>query len=797
MAFAPGGNQLEVEVTSSGVSGFNSAMNSAIGSMLSFRTAALALGGVLVTLGAVAFAAAVSSARDWNAEVREMRKVMDPAEVQAVSAAVIDLSAELPVATNQIASLATQARRFGIEGAENIANFTEAVVKMSVATDVSINDAGEAFARLIALTDASVDEIENLGSAINTMGQTSATSSAQIVDGMLRSAAALTQLGLTAPEIVGLQASINEVSESAQRAGTRLRRLAQEFADPARLQEIARGYIDAGLAQTSMSDAVLRASDSLESERGVLLRLQDDLRETVDEINGLADANDNLSEGIQENQIAIGEIRKQARDENRELTEDEKQQIEELRNANEDLRLEMDKNRLAMDKLEDTREAQTNAVESQADAVEAAEDSLESMREASAEELVQQFEDAPLETIQDWARAMRDGGEEADILRENLSAVSIQALSSLGQNIDDTAEGTGDLTDNLANANEAYVEGISLQQEYAIESDSLGSDLQRLRNQFRNTASSVGQNFIPELREAIRWTTDLVAGFSALSEETDGMAGVMGIAALIAGGLALSVAALGAPVALLAGLVAGLALAWETNFGGIRDVWASVWSRIQAVWDEHGAALFGEGGEVRQVLDQLEAFWAEWGDEIEAIVSFVFDTVGGIVVWAFDLLLTVFRVGLNLLNGDWEEAWLVMADFFVDTFNGILTWAGKWGGRFVDYLISGLPDELEGAFRDALGLTGPIELWQGPVIESPFASDLARIRREERLAGVRADVGQSDAASMAPPGTRDTEVVLRVDGDGELADLIRRNARAEIGSEGRRAKRRRGRPSNA
>jgi TP901 family phage tail tape measure protein len=153
-----------------------------------------------------------------------------------------ELAETIPLARQELATIAAEAGRFGVEGTENIENFTESVAKMSIATDLSATQAGEAFAKLSTLTETPIDSMENLGSSINSLSNNFATSSQEIVDSMLRSAGALSNLGLENTQITALSASLNEVSESSERAGTRLRRLAQELVNPKKVGDIASAF---------------------------------------------------------------------------------------------------------------------------------------------------------------------------------------------------------------------------------------------------------------------------------------------------------------------------------------------------------------------------------------------------------------------------------------------------------------------------------------------------------------------------------------------------------------------------
>lgn len=776
MAFTPGQNSLEVEVSSTGVGQFRGAMGRASDALLSFRGAALLAGGAMAALGTAVIAETITQAREWNAVIRELTKVTDPMAAERIGAQMVELSQVIPLPTEQLGDLATQAARFGV-AEENIEAFVSTVAKMAVATNVTVDEAGQAFARLSKLTDTPIDQIENLGSAINLLGQTTATSAADIVNGMLRSSAALRAIGLEAPEISGLNAAIIEVSESAERAGTRLRRLAQELADPRKLSEIAVGFasIDGSVINMTQSvqdqqAAVGRANQRLEEERMILQGLKGAMAETTAELRGLGDAHDELGDSIADNRIKIQEIRLAARKEGRELTESEKQDIEELQLANDELRLEQMKTARQMDDLQEKREEQSEAVDEQQSAVEDAAAALQSeqsaLEDVAVEELERMFEEDPAGAILELSEAMAEGGKESDVLRENLSAVSIQALSAIGEN--DAA------IDILERSSDAFREATSLSREFEIEAHSVSSEMERLTNAMENFAAPVGNVFIPFVKDAIVGLTGLFEGMRKFTEAGNEGVVAAGLVATVLGGLALVIAAvapaigglvtglvgsgglaaaltlLTGPIGLAIAAVALLAGAWATNFGGIRDITANVMGRIRELWERHGEALFGPGGEVRQTLEPLLDFWEEWGDEIigatqfvwsvvAGIFGFAFDALGGILTTGLDALLTVFRIGLAILRGDWEHAFLLMGDFFIRMLNGILDFAAEWGGKLINAIIGALPKELRGRIRDALGL-GEEGGFEAPQIRNPYGELLAQRRGAEELAAQQAAV---------------------------------------------------------
>jgi TP901 family phage tail tape measure protein len=165
-------------------------------------------------------------------QIIELRKVMGRDVADPIGQSIRQLSLTMPVARKELLEVAATAGRLGVRGRENILKFTEVVAKIGIATDVSAGVAAESLARLAKQTRMPISDMEGLGAAINELDNTMAVASSGIIDASSRSAAELSRLGFSVPEILALNASLAEVSESASRAGTRLNRVAQELGNP-------------------------------------------------------------------------------------------------------------------------------------------------------------------------------------------------------------------------------------------------------------------------------------------------------------------------------------------------------------------------------------------------------------------------------------------------------------------------------------------------------------------------------------------------------------------------------------
>lgn len=231
--------RLQAVIDTDGVSSFTSEMGAAKGSLIDFRSAVGGTGLALAGLAAGGLALAVNEAQKFQQSMVELEKVTNAETVDAMSSSIKEMAETIPLAQTELADIAADAGRFGVRGPKNIRNFTEAVAKMATATNLNAQKAGESLAKLAQLTGTPIPKVENLGSAINALSNNFATSSKEIVDNMLRSSAAMTQFGLSETEIAGFAATLNEVSESSERAGTRLRRLVQELSNPKKIDKFA------------------------------------------------------------------------------------------------------------------------------------------------------------------------------------------------------------------------------------------------------------------------------------------------------------------------------------------------------------------------------------------------------------------------------------------------------------------------------------------------------------------------------------------------------------------------------
>lgn len=296
-------------------SGYVSAMAEAAAATGTLSTAAVAGAGALAGAGGLAVAAAEATreAAVLESQTAELAKLVGTRQADPLASSIQDLSNEMPVARSELMATAETAARLGIRGRENITEFTRVAAEIGTATDQGANEAANNFARILEVTNQSVDSFRNVAAATNALSNTAAASFSEINDATLRSSAALSQLGLRTEDILALNTSLIEVSSSARRAGTRLRNVGQTLQDPGRVDRIAKALGDTGDEFQRLLDedpaaaiemlvrAFERGGDTADRLAGVLnRRALQAIQGIAQNTEGLADAQRRANEQMRE-----------------------------------------------------------------------------------------------------------------------------------------------------------------------------------------------------------------------------------------------------------------------------------------------------------------------------------------------------------------------------------------------------------------------------------------------------------------------------------------------------------------
>lgn len=168
-----------------------------------------------------AFVDCVGDAIEFESAITGVYKTVDgtPEQLAQISDEVKDLALNIPATTTEIAAVAEAAGQLGI-ATENVMAFSEVMINLGEATNLTSDEAASALAKFTNITGTSAEEYENLGSTIVALGNNFATTEADIVAMSTRMASAGTLAGMTESDILALAASLSSVGIEADAGGS-------------------------------------------------------------------------------------------------------------------------------------------------------------------------------------------------------------------------------------------------------------------------------------------------------------------------------------------------------------------------------------------------------------------------------------------------------------------------------------------------------------------------------------------------------------------------------------------------
>ena len=185
----------------------------------SLLKAKASLGGVAGTFAGLAKVA--GEAAKFESAMAGVAKVADgtKAQMAALGANLRAMSHELPIAADGLAEIATAGGQLGVP-IEKLETFVRLAAKMSTAFGMSAEEAGQAVAKLTNIFNLPIEQVEALGDAINTLGNTTAATESSIVEVLTRIGGTAKQFGLSAEQASALASTMLSMGVSAQVAGT-------------------------------------------------------------------------------------------------------------------------------------------------------------------------------------------------------------------------------------------------------------------------------------------------------------------------------------------------------------------------------------------------------------------------------------------------------------------------------------------------------------------------------------------------------------------------------------------------
>lgn len=188
------------------------------------RQAITQLGAGFLTFGVAAAAGmglAIREAVRWESAFAGVRKTVDGSdeEIAALEGELRGLARTLPATHEEIAAVAEAAGQLGIKR-EDIAQFTETMVALGVATNLSAEEAAESLAKFSNIMGTSAKDVDRLGSTLVALGNAGASTEADIIAMGLRIAGAGKQIGLTESQVLAFASSLSSVGIEAEAGGS-------------------------------------------------------------------------------------------------------------------------------------------------------------------------------------------------------------------------------------------------------------------------------------------------------------------------------------------------------------------------------------------------------------------------------------------------------------------------------------------------------------------------------------------------------------------------------------------------
>ena len=205
-----------IDSVSDGIEGIT---NRALGLTKVVAGAAVGAGAALTGLGA----AAVNAGSDFESAFAGIRKTVDATEQEyaVLEDSIRDMAKNMPMTASELAEIGESAGQLGIH-TENLEDFIQTMADLSVATNLTSEDAASQFAKFANITGMAQDQFDEMGSTVVALGNNMATTEADIMNMAMRLAGAGSQINMSVADILGYSAALSSVGIEAEAGGSAL-----------------------------------------------------------------------------------------------------------------------------------------------------------------------------------------------------------------------------------------------------------------------------------------------------------------------------------------------------------------------------------------------------------------------------------------------------------------------------------------------------------------------------------------------------------------------------------------------
>lgn len=143
------------------------------------------------------------------------------AELKKLGLDTIALSNDLKtISSNKLLELAQSAGQLGVDGSENILNFSETLAKLEQATDIEGEQGASSIARIINVTGEGIGIVDKFGASLVALGNNSAATESEILEVANEVSRSVAAYDLSSASILGISARMKEMGVAPQSAGS-------------------------------------------------------------------------------------------------------------------------------------------------------------------------------------------------------------------------------------------------------------------------------------------------------------------------------------------------------------------------------------------------------------------------------------------------------------------------------------------------------------------------------------------------------------------------------------------------
>lgn len=172
----------------------------------------------------------VQASMDFEAQMAAVKRTtgMSDNEIAALGEHFKDLATQMPITTEELASIAANAGQLGV-AKENVESFTTIMAQLATTTDLTAENASTMLAQFAAITGMDPSDYDKLGSTVAALGDNSATTASKIVDMAQGIAGAGSQAGMSEADILAISAAVGSIGIEAGAGSTAMSTLIQEI----------------------------------------------------------------------------------------------------------------------------------------------------------------------------------------------------------------------------------------------------------------------------------------------------------------------------------------------------------------------------------------------------------------------------------------------------------------------------------------------------------------------------------------------------------------------------------------